>query len=245
MKSLRHTLVFFIFSVALIALSFAGIKIRYSYIGPFGYIDSSGKIVIPPRYWSAGDFKNGIAAVIEGRYCYSLPPKCKTFLINKKGEKVAGPFSRLTGFSEGFSAAEFGDDCFSHTCKWGFINMKGETVIKPAYYNSSAFFEGLAAVTVEKRCVDDPPDCEHVYIDKKGRITIPGPFRDAYPFSEHLAAVALDSGNRKRYGFIDRTEKSPSLLDLSMLPHFTKDAPLSPILLMANSDPVSSTNKER
>jgi hypothetical protein len=70
------------------AESFSDGMARIEKNGKYGYIDTSGKIVIEPIYWAAQDFSDGIAVVTQ----YIQNSKgylCNTFLIDKKGIKVS------------------------------------------------------------------------------------------------------------------------------------------------------------
>src|SRR5215813_10009334 len=75
--------------------------------------------------------------------------------------------------------------------KWSFIDLKGETVIKPAFDDAQNFSEGLAAVQVGRKWG---------YIDKTGKPVIEPKFDMATQFSEDLAAVETQG----MWGYINK-----------------------------------------
>lgn len=116
----------------------------------FGYIDTTGKVVIPPRYEEATDFVKGLAIVREnGLFGY----------INQYGEYVIAPvYEYATEFSEGL-AVVCGD-----TGKPMFINRKGEEVFKTNYATLGEMLGGCSIV----KSVDGLWGV----IDKSGKVTI-------------------------------------------------------------------------
>ncbi len=106
-------------------------------IGPskYGYIDHSGKWVIPRSFVAADDFHEGLAAVMgrDGTWGY----------IDKAGEFVIAPrFEAASEFSEGLAAVLIAG-------RWGWINKSGEVVIQPMLEaetldDGSEFVEGMA-----------------------------------------------------------------------------------------------------
>ena len=73
---------------------------------------------------------------------------------------------------------------------WGFINAKGQWIIKPSYFNALEFTEGIAAVRNFGKWG---------YINAHGDWIIQPQYEQATPFSEELAAVVYQN----RWGFID------------------------------------------
>ena len=79
--------------------------------------------------------------------------------------------------------------------KWGYINPKGEIVIKPQFDNRPGdFSEGLAQMKI-----GDFFRSKYGYINRKGKIVINPQFDYAWPFSKGLARVR--SGDK--YGYLN------------------------------------------
>jgi hypothetical protein len=79
-----------------------------------GFIDRSGKIAIPIRYDDAGDFKEGLCAVADGRWGF----------IDKRGEVVINPrFEAVDrgGFYQGVCWVK-------EERRWGYINREGSYI---------------------------------------------------------------------------------------------------------------------
>jgi DNA-binding transcriptional regulator/RsmH inhibitor MraZ len=163
----------------------------------YGYIDRTGKIVIPPRFDGAGKFSEGRAIVIiDGKYGY----------IDKTGKVVIQPqfirqhirkWSRSIGdFSEGLAVVLVRENGL-----FGFIDRSGNQVIPLKFTGVLDFSQGLAQATVD-------PNREKIgFINQQGDWVIPPQFQDATDFSEDLAAVQLgeESGaNWEKWGYIDR-----------------------------------------
>lgn len=182
-----------------------------------GFMDSSGKVIVPKMYSSVSLFSQGLAAVVVGqKYGYIdnkgnmiIKPQFdyaqdfrdgvagvlingKYGFIDKTGKVVIEPQYDLVGkFSEGLASA-----CINN--KWGFIDKDGKTVIGLNYEYVQDFSEGLAEANMKDKCY---------FVDKTGRpvITIPrsGQFVPA-PFSNGLAMIVKEEGNY----YIDKTGKT-------------------------------------
>lgn len=109
----------------------------------FGFMDTSGKIVIPQEFEGANRFNHGLAPVKKNNlWGY----------INLKGEVVI-PFQFK-------SANEFSDDPVLAAVEivnpevsekgWGYIDTKGNFIIPPSFYNATPFREGVAEVATKK-----------------------------------------------------------------------------------------------
>lgn len=137
----------------------------------YGYIDTSGRVVIEPQFDGAWSFSEGLASVeVNGKRGY----------IDKSGRVVIEPqFDGTGSFSEGL--AEVGIDD-----KWGYIDKSGKIVIEPQFDYTTSFCDGLAVVEI---------DDKWGYIDKSGRAVIKPQFDWADPFSEGLGCVRIDHKN--------------------------------------------------
>ena len=164
------------------AMGFAGVK--------WGYIDPTGKVVIPMKFTMTEQFYNGRARV-------SLSPiKCedsdyiKWGYINLLGEYVTSlQFDDAKNFYEGLAIVRLGK-------KWGYIDLSGKFVISPQFNEDiSEFHEGLAVASNKNGL--------YGYIDKTGKFVIAPQFDSSYDFLDGTATVEV---NDKR-GLIDKTGK--------------------------------------
>ena len=141
--------------------------------GKYGYIDKTGKEVIPLQYddWG-GNFSEGLAVAAKNkRYGY----------IDKSGKEVI-PFQysqRPGNFNEGIAVVTYGE-------KYGYIDKTGQ-LITPIQYdltyentNSRDFSEGLAVVV---------QDGKYGYIGKDGQIAIACQFDWAGKFDQGVTLV--------------------------------------------------------
>lgn len=96
------------------------------------YLDSTGKAITDAVYEDAMGFKNGLAAVGKNNlYGY----------INTSGQVVIPfQFSNARSFTEGLAPAA------NAKGYWGFIDTKGEWVVKPTYDFTGEFENGEARV---------------------------------------------------------------------------------------------------
>ena len=135
----------------------------------WGFIDTSGKLVIPYQFEDAGNFTEGLAAVRKGeRWGY----------INKNGDSIIRPiFKGAWAFNYGVARVLTFDN------KIGFIDKKGKWAIMPRYENASDFSEGLAIIETEKG---------FNYIDTDGNIVINGDFEQATNFNDGIAKVKVN-----------------------------------------------------
>ncbi len=168
------------------------------YVNAFsvGYIDETGRMVIPARFDAAFDFSEGLA------YAES---KGMGAFINRQGQIVirlpkkmsASLDSFAYGFHEGRAAVRV-------ETNYGFVDRSGRVICK-GYTSVASFSEGLAAVAVNG---DNPP--KYGFINTKGELVISARFDAVFRghtigalshFSEGLASVRVG----EEYGFIDKT----------------------------------------
>lgn len=117
--------------------------------GKYGYVNTKGKIQIDTIYDNAGMFIEGIARVQEGGSVY---------FINKKCKQVSDNFQNARDMYEERAAVQQRD-----SGKWGFIDKKGQVVIKTSWDEVSDFYKGYAAVRQGET---------YGVIDSKGNIVV-------------------------------------------------------------------------
>jgi hypothetical protein len=145
-----------------------------------GFINPEGAFVIQPRFESAQDFREGLAAVrIGGLWGF----------INPAGTLVISPrFEQTQSFQEGLAAVKMDG-------KWGFVDKAGVLTITSRFEDVESFSDSVAIAYSGERSF---------YIDRGGRTKIAGPFLEATPFVHGLAAVLL---SEKHVGYINQTGK--------------------------------------
>ena len=144
----------------------------------WGFIDTTGKIVIAPQFNPYQAQFN--AAFSEGLVAINLVSAQKSGI---DGNDPAG-------------------------VRWGFADKTGKIVIKPQFegnYYAPPHFAGGLAVTggsfLGTTLKTFGVNTKFGYIDKTGAFAIPQNYDEAYDFSEGLASVKVGA----KYGFIDKT----------------------------------------
>lgn len=180
----------------------------------FGYVDRTGKLACPARFYEAGDFSDGLAAVRTERNIFA-----PWHFIDKTGivrVSCSPTVKRVLNFSEGLAGVQTATSVKNGSSKsgsvsasvsryngpgqgeteagasWGFIDKNGKFVIQPQFESVGPFNNSLAPVMVAGKWG---------YINKSGKVTIKPQFDKAGDFSEGLAAVCNDD----KYGFVDTT----------------------------------------
>ena len=102
-----------------------------------GFMRSDGTIAIPPRYESAREFTDGLAAVArDGKWTF----------VDPEGRELHAPHWELVGdFGDGLAPVRFGG-------KWGVLERGGQLIVQPRLASIERFSDGLAAA----RAVDLP-----------------------------------------------------------------------------------------
>jgi WG containing repeat len=99
--------------------------------GTWGYIDKTGQFAIAPRFESAMEFSEGLAAIkLGGMWGW----------INKSGDIVIAP----TLEEEEVGVFRSGMAMVVHNRKLGYINTKGEIVIPQTLDGGTEFIDGVA-----------------------------------------------------------------------------------------------------
>jgi hypothetical protein len=102
--------------------------------GKWGYIDLSGKLVIPCKFDEADSFYDGYAIVGKGGK--------KTFIDKSGKELTPYMYEMMNPFSEGLAVVAKGDPLV-----FSYIDKTGKEVIAGDYSAAANFFKGKARVT--------------------------------------------------------------------------------------------------
>ncbi|MBH8577549.1 WG repeat-containing protein [Nostocaceae cyanobacterium CENA369] len=146
-------------------------------VNKYGYIDQTGRVIIPAQFDDAWSFFNNLAIVkIGSKFGY----------IDRIGQLVIPPqFDDAWYFYEGLARVKIGE-------KFAYIVKSGRIVIPPQFDDAEDFSEGLARVKIgDKLC----------HIGKSGQTVIESEFEEIWGFTEGLARVKI---NRK-FGYIGKS----------------------------------------
>lgn len=185
----------------------------------YGYVDETGKVVIPPvfRGASAGDFH-------DGRALFNGDDGLRGYIDRTGAVRVPAVYRLTWRFSEGLAAASLDGRSY------GYIDPDGNVAIPFRFLGAAHFSEGLAQVGLGEdqtgyidrtgrvlfrlRAGDHGGefrdglallrvggiDGKRGFIDRAGRVVIPAEYDDARDFSEGKALVKRGDS----WGFIDR-----------------------------------------
>jgi len=190
--------------------SFSGGLAAVKMQGKWGYVDKTGKVVIPFLYDQTTRFEGNWASVRkDGAWG----------IIDKAGTSVSmdRPLASLSRFSEGLAAAQA-----KSGGKWGYVDWTGSFVIQPQFDRADDFSQELAAVAIGATwfyvtpsgalalvtphyrsysftadglaLVQEKRDGRYGYIRRNGSWAIPPAYAEARPFSQGLAPVRVGDG---------------------------------------------------
>lgn len=115
--------------------------------GDFGFIDSTGRNIIPTRFENVRLFHEGRAAIRKDGFWG---------FIDKNGNQISKPvYYEVQDFSEGLAAVDYKG-------KWGYIDITGRVVVSAIYNDVEPFKNGLARVKDNHNT--------YYYIDKTGKV---------------------------------------------------------------------------
>lgn len=156
----------------------------------YGYKNQNGKIIIKPKYKQAFEFYKDKALV---QYCNNQD-ECHVDIINKKGKRLNKQkiVSNLDFFND-LAVASVNN-------KYGYIDNKGNFVIKPIYEVAFEFSDNIVPVAI----YDFSRRCNlWGYINIKGDTVIPFQFFEANYFVDNIAIVKTMLG----YNIINKDGK--------------------------------------
>jgi len=154
--------------------------------GLAGYVDATGRVVIPFQFDSAEPFSEGRAVT-----CFHG----KAGLIDGKGHWVVPP-----GRYENIWSVTDGRCGFKTDGKWGFLDRDGAVIVPPVYRDfPTGYTDGL--------CIVQDDAGRYVCIDPDGhkRFDFPAEITDVHAFSNGLARVVCRPPLGDGYGYIDTT----------------------------------------
>lgn len=159
------------------------VSVRHKQSGKEGYVDYTGKIVIPATFDDVYGFADGLSLIKQNdRYGY----------INTKGKLIIKPTHvDAWSFSEGLAKVSKDGKTY------GFIDKTGKFAIKPTPALASsahAFTDGLLPVKSGDKWG---------YWNKKGKLSIPYAYDFADYFAEGHAVVAKLENGQMHYGHIN------------------------------------------
>ena len=189
-----------------------------------GYINGSGKMVIPADYQTAYNFSCGWALVKEdgevmyidanGKPAKNLPEAdtyYSYFYYNMVTFKIDGLQGKWDNNFKEVIPAEYksigintdaGLMWFTEDGKeYGFINEKGKQVIEPKFDYCSSFEDGICVVGVNKT-VDSQTEMRYGVIDTKGEYLISPQKKEIYNMGE--GRIAFYNATTKKWGIWDK-----------------------------------------
>lgn len=172
-----------------------------------GYIDQSGRLVVPLEYKGGTDFNQDRALVTKAVYggYFMLIDKTGKLLKEKVNPACSDSESIRKGFSEGLVPTRLelpNQTGFFRLDACGYIDGQGNAAIAPSqkFEKAQPFSEGLAAVQIQRK--QGYSDTKWGYIDKTGGIVIEPIFEEASSFTNGLAYVKVDAAKQ---GYINRS----------------------------------------
>ena len=154
--------------------------------GKYGYIDKTGKEVIPLIYDEARGFSSGRAVIKLND---------KEGLIDTKGNLVVNNvYDYCSSVYEDMIVVGINGKKNALDRKYGYVDKNGNVIVEPTYSVAFDFSEGLAAVMINEK---------YGFIDKTGKLVIEAKYNNVgiYGFKEGLARVSLDG----YYGYINKS----------------------------------------
>lgn len=139
--------------------SLARIKIN----GKWGYVDVNNRVIIPCQYENAGNFNMGVASVQDKGLWFYIYANNKLAILPRNSYKYVGDFI------EGLALV-----CNNYN-QYGFIDMKGEEVIKCIYQKANPFRNERAIVLINGK---------YGFIDYEGKLVIPAKYCNAHDFDD-------------------------------------------------------------
>lgn len=149
--------------------------------GKWGFVDETGKFVIPPRFDGAKGFgEDGLAIVQVDDPAGSVR---REGFIDRAGKVVVpARYDMLRPYGGELAAFRLG-------AKWGALDREGREVIPPRFASLGTFADnGLAPASLKYRFGEEK--ARFGYVDRSGRFVIP----ETFAYAGSFAPVPADGG---------------------------------------------------
>lgn len=185
----------------------------------FGYIDTSGKVVISPQLTSAKPFQEGLAILLDtiSYNKYHFIDRNADTVLNTSGYSLSTfpvnmyPYFKSRINTEEFDYISFALNEFSFSSglalifdpninRFGYINRKGEVVIKPQFTNATKFKNGHAVV----QTAYDSTQWENFrvgLIDSLGKMVVPDKYYNLTRLTNKYLIGTIATKQGEGYGF--------------------------------------------
>lgn len=174
------------------------VKIDPASTNGYGFIDRTGREVVPPRFDQNSKVLSERLILVCRQVEVTGGVTMRCGVIDNAGKEIVpiGKYSSVQAFSEGLAIVQIG---FNETARSGFIDTYGNEVISLQYRGGvGAFSEGLAVACITtSRCY---------FIDKSGREIASLPLKTSNDdYFDDLKEDMMKFSIGSKWGFIDRT----------------------------------------
>lgn len=166
--------------------------------GRYGYLDLTGRVVLPARYAVARSFNERVAVVSYDGVHFGAIDRLGRELSSFCYESLGNFHDGLAPFNENTRGAIF--PAMTHYC--GYVDTEGREVISPRFDDAREFSERRAAVMRLGMVRDDFYKPRWGYIAPTGELMVPYRYDEVWPFSCGLGRVYLEG---RGYGYVDRS----------------------------------------
>ncbi|MBR0599915.1 WG repeat-containing protein [Sinanaerobacter chloroacetimidivorans] len=192
--------------------------------GKYGYLDKTGKSVIPFQYDSAWNFSEGLAAVErKGKWGYidkegrqKIPMIYDSAMdfnegvapVKRDGQWIViddqgkvlfeTDYEWIGKYSDGYAYVEVKDPKYYKRTHGNYLDKQGKLLLPESIYQKYDIWEGFSEGCFPAHDKESNKFC---YLDENGEKTIKQGYLDAHSFTNGYALVTLETGERAR---IDR-----------------------------------------
>lgn len=164
-------------------------RVKSYHVDGYGYIDTTGKLVIPQQFEEAESFHNGLAAVgktVNGTLLYGF--------ITRSGQPVIPyQFEEVKEFSDNRAAVK-------KKASWQYIDKTGKTILGQAFVQIDTVIDKMHNGAYNEIVARPRQFCngrllvrknnKYGYVDTTGQWVIPPTLLAAHDFSDGVAIVA-------------------------------------------------------